>query len=1471
MAERLKISKVLEQNTEPSQSTEKTETGNSVLHPLKMALAGLSAGLVETAPMALGFFSNLPKVAGKALAYPFKKDMEPIEILEPFANSKLINLGDKGGDFTRKLFGIDDLSKLSRNEQIAYTAGDFAPVFATFGSSGLVKVGAGVAKVGGRAAVKTFAKKGASYAAKKALYKKGVTAADTLTNIMLPGVQVTKKASIPAKTFQIAAQTTPELVSNELMHLNAENEGIFGDYSSKTPEELTLIKDKRKIGKKEYLDQLNPSVYEQYKINEQIEKEKKAKILQNTLVISTLLGAGALTARYTGYGAKLSQKIKDNLINSAGYDSLSPETKLDFAVANRYAFMDDLVKRGIIPEEQRNALYRDYNVIVNRAWEEGKITLDNLDIDLGVKPKELYDKINRLTQLSPEEAEAFNRFIENARWIQDEAYKESKALEKSGVNVDNYTVNDFTNRIIHTDIRDLDKTGLVGIYSRILSNARYTTDVFNGNSNPLIKEILTDLSTLNNNMLDYYGKRNYFSAQQIAQMKHNRTMNMLRVKEFDNGRKEFDTVYSPTEVNTPISLNLYKQAVSSPETGLLSRFKHYINKASYSDNSLGYLSSVTPRNSTANMKATEDLINVLEQTIKSNIYNVEKNHNLRTVLNSYAENNMKQIADYIDKNIDYAQELFEKTRSFDKQGNVHFDTDALKDYTDFIQDTTKYVVKHLEAKYLGSKELVSTVDTPSGLKSADVKQRLLDQLNHPDAKDSVLVNEIKKFDFGNEYSETADTHERNGIIRVVDNGELKVYQVDPLYAKALTLEPTISNVVGRGFYLLKNFQQSMLTGKFNPFFSGRSAIYTAHEAITVLPKLAKDLELGKIRRLDYIKECFKNIKNLYAEEKAKYLAKQYDTLANNPIMNVDLTTGSKKNIKAKLANISSMNAMKERLTQVLQANADNPDLNLIHLMQDGGATQNKPYNTGNERVVVLNNKTKITPKLQGILEKIHTPKGAKQIINIIDMMQNVLRDAPALSVNTLLYKRLKGKLPVDITTGKIKMDQKMLDKLAYTINTQVANSSLYGAGNGALGSLSEFLRNYFSYGSITINSIAPKLRAMGLGKGIKNTRELILKVIDKNTSYSDILDHMGMMARSAKGNEYLKSLIYVSVIPSIISYIWNHGSQDNINSYYSYSDSNKGSKFILTNVFGKGVHLVIPKDQELALSDAIVYAVLDNALHLSKYNPNDPNFKASQIVGEAMARSIGLDGNPTLNLFANAQGYNISANVFDDRFGITKLGKNVINNDLTQTAYQNGWANQEVTNIVNNIFGTLGSALLLSAEEAKVGARKGLGTAATDATLAFLDRTFGNSSFVPLNFDKTRSTSGTTQTVQDVYKTRNLLEQISIIKDKTPEQMQIYELIKMYNRNRIEPIKKQITQLRQDITQVRANGRTTDGQLHSYYSRRNNVNELNNQLKELFKNEYNEYNKLDNLIKQEYGNDVSLENFMAKFSNIGSN
>ena len=86
----------------------------------------------------------------------------------------------------------------------------------------------------------------------------------------------------------------------------------------------------------------------------------------------------------------------------------------------------------------------------------------------------------------------------------------------------------------------------------------------------------------------------------------------------------------------------------------------------------------------------------------------------------------------------------------------------------------------------------------------------------------------------------------------------------------------------------------------------------------------------------------------------------------------------------------------------------------------------------------------------------------------------------------------------------------------------------------------------------------------------------------------------------------------------------------------------------------------------------------------------------------------------------------------------------------------------------------------------------------------------------------------------------------------------------MFNRNRIKPIHDEIKAIRKDIATMKATNRLVNGKVISYNEKKQTSNDLNRKLQKLFAQEYKEFNRLDNVLGQMYGNNITLKNFMQK-------
>ena len=473
---------------------------------------------------------------------------------------------------------------------------------------------------------------------------------------------------------------------------------------------------------------------------------------------------------------------------------------------------------------------------------------------------------------------------------------------------------------------------------------------------------------------------------------------------------------------------------------------------------------------------------------------------------------------------------------------------------------------------------------------------------------------------------------------------------------------------------------------------------------------------------------------------------------------------------------------------------------------------------------------------------------------MLDYLQQSLRETPSLALTRYLGK----------ATGAIK-DNKVVDpkKLAEVINvigTNTANVGRSGTGYGFAGGLAKFVENYIPYGNVMIKSLAPKVRASGIATGGENVAQIISDAFDPKVRYIDVLKRLQKNGSELAKNKFVEGLLFTYLMPSTIQYVWNHGSQENIEDFYALSDYEKTSKFILVNFFGKGRHLSLAKDQEVALADSLFTTMLDGIVGMSRYNPQDPAFENSRLITQSLARSVGLDSIPALDIIANISGKDVNLNLFSDEPFITDLSRNKINSDMSETAYQNGLLNQETSAMLRSLFGVVGSTMLGAAEEANVGSQNDTGI--TDAVQSVTDNLTKSARILTT----TKNISSFNQTSKTVYNKQNLINKIASVSDKNPQQQQVYDTVKTYNRNRIKPLHDAITDMRKSINTIKATGRMEDGSVLDYDGRKAEINQMNKKLQKLFAKEYHEFENLDKLLEQMYGKNINLNNFMEKFN-----
>ena len=1373
-----KISDILEQNSNVNiQLPEKTKEPG----PIRNVLGGLFSGLVTTPIGVAGLVEAIP-TAGYNLtkaAFSDKYDTKDA-LMDTLVNNKSFKAASFVDDKIRDVMGLKRFEDLSGGEQLASLTGELIPLIATGGATGITKLSNKAAQ---KAAIRLAKKKAvkSGKALSSSSIQKAKNTADNAVNMLLPGVQITKNAPTKQKILEFGLQTGIPLGINETIRYASDQEGIIGDYRKKDDTKFSLIHDKRKIKGKTFVDEVAPGVISDHILDAKatINREKANTLKNSALIAGGLLGSVAATRKLRKLFGKEIDSIKQTTPKTNDViDTLDARTKADMTLADRFAFKKSYVDRGLLSEETANRLAQDVRSKINKAFETGNL-YDG--IQLSFSPQSTYNKLNTLRLQDPTAYKNVEDFLEISSNIQDETHRYNKNLMKGETDL---SPEDYVKyRIENKDNAQFSQhfTTKEDLFNKIKLRKELLQNI---DKNPVTKQILSEISQIGDALLKKMEQSKMWSQADIDILRKNRT---------------FGGIFT------------YKPRILKTKPTIRERLWNYLfEKTPFDKTKVASddMRGITP------IENVYSYLDVFERNFKQTMQEIEDNTIKRSAIKEMLDKSIGKVNTILDTHkINY--ERLANTSNTYMQENII----ALEKQTD------REIDKMFSIRPLGVKNIETHKITAN--------KSFFDILNRSDVKETTWTRGLNE-----KYTQSPDRFAKwekdtKNVISYIENGKEYFYHVDSYIKSAFDLNTTLPSMLAYHMKSLKNLVQTTITGKLNPAFSIPSAIMATHEALTLLPKLAKELNLSPdlISRWGYIKEFRNAYNNIYSNEITKQILNQYDKVLVKGMENSSLAQ------KLALINIEEVKA---RLNSSL----------LTQIQQMGGASS-RPLNTNSGVMYELKKNTVITDKLEKFLLEHDSIDATVQKLNLINFLQNSIRETPSIALTQYLGKQIGA---ID---GNNVVNLKKMQKVIDTVGTYTANIGRSGISSGTLGSLFRSIENYVPYGNVMIKSLAPKIRASKIDKGFENIIHLVQDLYNPNVRYVDILQNMHRYSTDLLKNKFFEGLIVTSMMPSLVQYVWNHGSEENRRTYYQLSDYDKASKFILVNFFGNGRPLSLPKDQEVALADNIFTTLLDSVVGMSKYNEVDPAFKQSKLIMQSLARSIGIDSVPLIDIVANSQGYDVNFNMFSDKPLVSGLSRNKINQDLSETAYENGLVNQETTALVNSLFGIVGSTLLGSFEEANVGARNDTGI-----------NDFGQRLFEGMTksakIGGKKYISSYNQTSKTVYNKQNLINKIASVTNKTPQQEQVYETIKAYKRNRIKPIHDMITDIRQSINTVRANGRMADGTLLDFNGRKAKISELNEQLQQLFAQEYQEFNNLDNLLEQMYGNGITLENFMEK-------
>lgn len=877
-------------------------------------------------------------------------------------------------------------------------------------------------------------------------------------------------------------------------------------------------------------------------------------------------------------------------------------------------------------------------------------------------------------------------------------------------------------------------------------------------------------------------------------------------------------MYTPEQIQylaknrTIDGLFLYKPRVNANETSLLDKVSRFFFEQTPYDPENAQIMFSRGENPIINAR---DYSDVIERSFKNTLKIIKDNDIKYKTIKEMEKGSLTKISEAIDN---YKQSF----------NDLDFDT-ITSGKLDDISTVTKDIDNMFNVKELGYRDLTQ-IDKPI---TADKSfYELLNKPNEGTKIDTILEGNYRQTK-GNLQDAIDRRHLRDDVISVIHNGKEYFYQVPKVTKAAFDLNPKMPSLFAEMMRNTKNFVQSTITGNVvNPLFAARSGAYSTDEAVTMLPKIAEDLGIKDASSLQLLKEFSKAGKEI----KAKYLA---DHLADK-ITRSFIKTGIKTDSPEAL---DLLKIERERIRNDINKNL------LTQISLSGGAS-GKPYNTTKYGTFYnINNNTVITPKLVKHLNKIYGQEQARKVVQTINLLQTMARETPSYALTRYLGKKIGA-----ISENKI-LDVQKLQKVIDSVGTYTANVGRSGTGKGVTGEVANILKNYIPYGNISMQSIATKSRALNI---FEPSKRLLSEWVDPKVRYIDFISDLGKTVSSISENKFVQGIFKTAFLPAVIAYGWNHGNQINRDAYYSLSDYDKGKGYVLVNALGEGKHIVIPRDQEIQIFGSLSNTILDTVFGGSKQQEINPAFKNSTVMMESLARSLQIDPPPLIKASMGLGGYKIDmSNLFNDKQVIQSL-KNITNPDLTETKFENGNLNAEVYEALNAASGMFGASLGAFLQEfGKTGSIK---QDTINASQAYASKIISPTAFWTTKANTYNDTSN------EVYKKINLLAKIQSVQ-KNPQQQQVYNFIKTYNKNRILPIHDHIKDLQKEIRNLNTTSMLNDGTILSFNDRSKQVNEINKKLLKLFTLEREEFNNLDTMIEQLYGKNMTLENFMQKLNN----
>lgn len=836
-------------------------------------------------------------------------------------------------------------------------------------------------------------------------------------------------------------------------------------------------------------------------------------------------------------------------------------------------------------------------------------------------------------------------------------------------------------------------------------------------------------------------------------------------------------------------------------------------------------------------------------TLRDSAYNSMLRYSLPRMLY-----NQKELYNYFDNEITKALKALPKNKK-------DIPPELARATSDKIYDLQEKAVKAVRIKYVGAfdpykmKPTNSVNPLTTNYKPFDITNSAT--AKHISRKTETSANKLKNVFKGIENNKN--------YITFWDNGKLHVFETSSLLKSVLDFAPETGTILKNMLKSSRRLSQSMSTGNLNPAFAPTSYIYSLMEGLTALPRISK--ELG----VDY--HMFGDSINYVRASIRAGKERNAIRLSNDIINDID------KQIIEGIDDINILNSLNVQK----QAAKNKLDNLLLQKTDRLGATTFKYDNDFAGNTYSLAPHAKISEQLYDAIGR-RFGDNTEHAIKFVNFLQETLRNAG----NDALLIHFAGKRAVQAT------DDAQIRQIANTISQYITDSKKTGLYQGLPGEMCGIISNYVPYGRVMISSIGAKIEALNVKNGVEFMRSAYRTVKNSNGLQKkgiDLLTEVQIGIDALKNNAYLQGLILTAGLPEVACYVWNHSTDNNMKSYYSLSDYDKSSKYILTNFLGQDNHLSIPVDQEVMIFGKIVETILDSYLGGSQLQNTDPAFDNNRLMLLALQRSLNIENLVPIEAAVNLAGYrtNFGPSNFTGDPLISPLPPNQTNLDGSKTTIQDGIFSQESKAFINTMFGAIGNALTNGIEQAHIGTRDvGIAQGAEDFVKGAGKSLFKNVPFVPVGSKFTFSGANQTQksnklrqnTIDQLRKLRSYVENDNnatfgrrkegklandaMLKGLSPELQNTLLIanvaVPYYNEN-IAPLYDKISATYKQIASFNATGRDRNGNIVDAGNRFTYQQQKNLEIQQIHGQIFDQFKKLEQILTTQFNRDITLDRF----------